>query len=86
MGFCRQECWNGWLFPSPGDLPNPEIKPTCPVSPELQVDCLPAEPNEQEKLEDSIDEWQKIMKKKCIHRDEIVSNFLLYLMTKLVRY
>ena len=72
MGFCRQECWNGWLFPSPGDLPNPEIKPTCPVSPELQVDCLPAKPNEQEKLEDSVDEWQKIMKKKCIHRDEIL--------------
>ena len=41
------------------------------VSPELQVDSLPAEPNEQEKLEDSIDEWQKIMKK-CIHRDEIL--------------
>ena len=41
------------------------------MSPELQVDSLPAEPNEQEKLEDSIDEWQKIMKK-CIHRDEIL--------------
>ena len=41
------------------------------MSPELQVDSLPAEPTEQEKLEDSIDEWQKIMKK-CIHRDEIL--------------
>ena len=32
MGFSRQEHWSGWLFPSPGDLPNPGIKP---VSPEL---------------------------------------------------
>ena len=31
-----------WVaFPSPGDLPNPEIKPR---SPALQVDSLPAEP------------------------------------------
>ena len=52
MGFHRQECWNGLLFHSPGDLPNPEIEPTPPVSPELQVDSLPAEPNEQEKLEE----------------------------------
>ena len=29
------------LFPSPGDLPNPGIKPE---SPALQVDSLPAEP------------------------------------------
>ena len=49
----------------------PETEPASSVSPELQVDSLPAEPNEQEKLEDSIDEWQKIMKK-CIHRDEIL--------------
>ena len=27
MGFPRQECWNGLPFPSPGDLPNPGIKP-----------------------------------------------------------
>ena len=28
-------------FPSPGHLPNPEIKPRCPA---LQADSLPAEP------------------------------------------
>ena len=28
MGFSRQEYWSGLLFPSPGDLPNPGIKPT----------------------------------------------------------
>ena len=25
MGFSRQEYWSGLPFPSPGDLPNPEI-------------------------------------------------------------
>jgi len=27
MGFPRQEYWSGLPFPSPGDLPDPEIKP-----------------------------------------------------------
>ena len=27
MGFSRQEYWSGFLFPSPGDLPNPGIEP-----------------------------------------------------------
>ena len=26
MEFSRQEYWSGWPFPSPGDLPNLEIK------------------------------------------------------------
>ena len=33
MGFSRQQYWNGLLFPTPGDLPNPRIKTTSPVSP-----------------------------------------------------
>jgi len=37
MGFSRQEHWSGEPFPSPGDLPDPEIKPW---SPALQVDSL----------------------------------------------
>ena len=28
IGFPRQESWNGLPFPSPSDLPNPDIKPT----------------------------------------------------------
>ena len=32
MGFSRQEYWSGFPFPSPGDLPDPGIEPTCPVS------------------------------------------------------
>ena len=27
MGFSRQEYWNGLPFPSPGDLPDPGIRP-----------------------------------------------------------
>ena len=26
MGFSRQECWSGWPFPMPGNLPNPGIE------------------------------------------------------------
>ena len=35
MGFSRQEYWSGLPFPSPGDLPNPGIELTSPVSPAL---------------------------------------------------
>ena len=31
MEFSRQEYWNELLFPSPGDLPNPGIKPASPA-------------------------------------------------------
>ena len=41
MGFSRQECRSGLPFPSPGDLPDPGIKPR---SPALQTDALPSEP------------------------------------------
>ena len=35
MGFSRQEYWSGLPCPSPGDLPNPGIKPTSLMSPAL---------------------------------------------------
>ena len=35
MEFSRQEYWSGLLFPSPGDLSNPRIKPVPPASPAL---------------------------------------------------
>ena len=41
MEFSKQEYWSGLPFPSPGDLPDPGIKP---LSPKLQADSLPAEP------------------------------------------
>ena len=40
MGFSRQEYWSGLPFPSPGDFPDPGIKPR---SPALQADSLPTE-------------------------------------------
>ena len=45
MGFPRQAYWSGLPFPPPRDVPNPGIKPTSPVSPELQEDSSPAEPS-----------------------------------------
>ena len=41
MGFPMQEFWSGLLSPTPGDLPNTEIKPR---SPTLQADSLLSEP------------------------------------------
>ena len=45
-GFSRQEDWSGLPFPSPGNLPNPDIKP---VSPALAVGFFttetPGKPN-----------------------------------------
>ena len=38
IGFSRQEYCSGWPFPSPGDLPDPGIKPE---SPTWQPDSLP---------------------------------------------
>ena len=40
MGFPRQEYWSGLPFPSPGDLPDPGIEPTFPMSSALQADPL----------------------------------------------
>ena len=40
MGFSRQEYWSGLPCPPPGDLPDPGIELTSPVSPALQVDSL----------------------------------------------
>ena len=54
MEFSRPEYWNGWPFPSPGDLPNPGIEPRSPTS---QADSLPAEPPKKPK------QWRG--KKKC---------------------
>ena len=37
MGFPRQEYWDGLLCPSPGDRPDPGIKP---ISPALVCVCV----------------------------------------------
>ena len=40
LGFSKQEFWSGLPFPSPGDLPDPEMEPGSLAS---QVDSLPSE-------------------------------------------
>ena len=40
MEFSRQEHWSGLPFPSPGDLPDPRVRPE---SPALWADSLPSE-------------------------------------------
>ena len=35
MGFSRREHWSGLPFPTPGDLPDPRIKPVSLMSPAL---------------------------------------------------
>ena len=49
MEFSRPEYWSGYPFPSPGDLPNPGIKPRPPT---LQADYLAAELPGKPSLED----------------------------------
>ena len=41
MELSREEYWSGLPFPSPGNLPDPEIKPR---SHTMQADSLPSEP------------------------------------------
>ena len=41
MGFSRQEYWSELPCPPPGDLSDPGVEPTSPVSPALQADSLP---------------------------------------------
>ena len=36
MEFSRQEYWSGLPFPSPGDLPDPGIKPGSPMASKVE--------------------------------------------------
>ena len=47
MGFSRQEYWSGLPLPSPGDLPDPGIKPRFSA---FQADALTSEPPEQQEF------------------------------------
>ena len=46
----RQEYWSGLPFPSPGDLPEPGIKPESPISPALAGVFFTTEPPGKPKL------------------------------------
>jgi len=47
MEFSRQEYWSGFPFSSPGDLPDPGIKPRSPAAPELSGGFFTTEPPEK---------------------------------------
>ena len=47
VGFPRQEYWHRLPFPSPGDLPDPGMEPTSPVSPAWTGGFFTAEPPEK---------------------------------------
>ena len=49
MGFSRQEYWSGLPIPSPGDLPDPGIKPVSPAFPASQADSLPPDMGEAQR-------------------------------------
>ena len=46
-GLSKHEYWSRLPFPTPGELPNPEIKPLSVASPALQTDSLPLAPPEK---------------------------------------
>ena len=86
MRFPRKGCWNGLLFPSPGDLPNPGLKPasyalasefftTEPSGKPLQMflKTFVENPSELIKQESALDTFQdsKII---AAGRDEIAYN------------
>ena len=43
MGFSKQEYWSGFLFPSPGDPPNPEENPGFPGDSDGKMSVYKAE-------------------------------------------
>ena len=44
MGFSRQEYWSGLPCPPPGDLPNPRMEHSSPVSPNIADEFFTTEP------------------------------------------
>ena len=77
MEFSRPEYWSGQPFPSPGDLPNPGIKPR---SPTLQADSLPAEPPEKPKntVQGSLSFLQGIFLTQKLNQDLLYCRWMLY--------
>jgi len=57
LEFSRKEYWSGLPFPSPGDLPNPGIRPRSPI---LPADSLPCEPPQVWNLHSFSDIWREL--------------------------
>ena len=70
MGFSRQEYWGGLPFPSPGDLPNPGIKPG---SPALQTDSVLSKPPGSPTRKESVGldkQWGKVFEEVWLQRGD----------------
>ena len=61
LEFSRQEYWSPLPFPSPGDLPDPGIKPRSLVSPELVGRCFTTVPLE------ALHVYQRKSSQDCYH-------------------
>ena len=61
LEFSRPEYWSGQLLPSPGDLPNPGIKPGLPA---LQADSLPAELSGKLSIKELLDKGETNLEQK----------------------
>ena len=72
MEFFRQECWNKFPFPNPGDLPHPGIEPTSLASPVLARGLLTTVPAGKPQLScyllfKLIEGWTGIRKHKSLY-------------------
>ena len=65
LEFSRQEYWNGLPFPTPGDLPDPAIKPLSLVSPALADGFLTTVPSEKPYIIATLDISYKRNNTKC---------------------
>ena len=74
MKFSKQEYWSGLPFPSPGNLPHPEIKP---MSSALQADSLPNELSGKP-LKPYINTRTSPVNQKCLWNKELVIHPFLY--------
>ena len=70
MGFSSEEHWSGLPCPPPGDLPNPQIKPT---SPALWADSLPTEPPGKPLAVGRDHKSQPLLEARCIPHTEPLS-------------
>ena len=68
MGFPRQEYWSGLPFPSPGDLPDPRVKPVSLAPPALAGRFFSTVPrgNLPGRGHKSCDVWELISQEKSI--------------------
>ena len=76
MEFSRQEYWSELPLPTPGDLPNPGIKPR---SPALQADLLLSEPQHvfillfPNCLGESIIYWHSLLEKEMATHSSVLA-------------